>query len=217
MKPIRVLLADDHALLRAGIGALLRTLEGVEVVGEAVNGLEALELSQALKPDILLTDLSMPGLSGLEIVARLAQEQSPIRVIVLSVHSSEEYVLAAVKAKVNGYLLKDAELAELEVALRTVAEGGTYLTPVAVTHVMKDLQREDGGGSGPRDLLTPRQWEILQKIALGNSTKTIARMLNISTKTVESHRVQLMDRLGIHDVASLVRYAIREGIVSPEE
>jgi DNA-binding NarL/FixJ family response regulator len=217
MKPIRVLLADDHALLRAGIAALLRMLEGIEVVGEASNGVEALQMARDLNPDVLLTDLSMPAMSGLEIVAQLAQEQSPIGVVVLSVHASEEYVLAARQAKVSGYLLKNIELAELDLALRTVAEGGTYFTPVAAEYLAKNTRRAKEEGAATHPLLTPRQLQILQMIALGKSTKEIARLLTISTKTVESHRVQLMDRLGIHDVASLVRYAIRERLVSLDE
>ena len=216
MKPIRVLLADDHALLRAGIGALLRRMEGVEVVGEAADGLEALELAGALQPDVLLTDLSMPGLNGLEIAAKLARDQSPIRVVVLSIHASEEHVLAAVQAKVSGYLLKDADLAELEQAVRTVAAGGTYFTRVASDHLNQAARSRSESGTGPGDLLTPRQREVLQKLAQGKSTKEIARLLSISPKTVETHRVQLMDRLGIHDVASLVRYAIRHGLVTLE-
>ncbi|WP_406696300.1 response regulator transcription factor [Singulisphaera sp. Ch08] len=216
MDPIRVLVADDHTLVRAGIRALLQALEGVEVVAEAGDGREALALARAHRPDILLTDIAMPLLSGLELAGVVARELETTRVVILSMHASEEYARRALEAGAAGYLLKDSGLAELEIAVRAVARGETYLSPAVSKHVIAEyLRRTDGApATGP---LTPRQCEILRLLAEGQTTKGIARRLGISDKTVEAHRAQLMERLGIHDLAGLVRYAIRTGLVGPEE
>jgi DNA-binding NarL/FixJ family response regulator len=213
MKPIRVLLADDHSLLRAGLRALLSGFEGVEVVGEAGDGREALQLLKQLAPDVLMTDIAMPGLNGLEAAARVAQDFPEIRVLILSMHATEEYVLRALRAGAAGYLLKEADPTELELALRAVARGETYLTPSVSKHVITDYLMRLGDQSTSADLLTPRQREILQLIAEGHSTKEIASLLHLSIKTVETHRAQLMERLDIRDVAGLVRYSIRIGLV----
>jgi DNA-binding NarL/FixJ family response regulator len=212
---MRVVLADDHALMRAGIRALLQSIAGVEVIGEASDGAQVLELLKALPPDILLMDIAMPGQSGLETAARVAREFPDVRVVILSMHANEEYVCQAIRAGAAGYLLKDAEPGELERALRTVATGESYLTPAVSKHVIADYLRRVGGEKGTHQPLTARQREILQLIAQGKTTKEIARLLEISAKTVETHRTQLMERLEIHDIAGLVRYAIREGLVKP--
>jgi DNA-binding NarL/FixJ family response regulator len=216
MDPIRVLVADDHALVRAGIRALLEALDGVEVVAEAGDGRQALAMARAHRPDVLLSDVAMPHLTGLELAAVVARELAPTRVVILSMHASEEYASRALQAGAAGYLLKDSDPAELEVALRAVARGETYLSPAVSTHVIAEYLRRTGGAAaaGP---LTPRQREILRLVAEGETTKGIARRLGISAKTVEAHRAQLMDRLGIRDVAGLVRYAIRTGLVDAEE
>jgi DNA-binding NarL/FixJ family response regulator len=197
MGPVRVLVADDHTLVRAGIRALLLALEGIEVVAEAGDGREALALARAHRPDVLLTDIAMPHLSGLELAGVVARELAPTRVVILSMHASEEYASRALQA-------------------RAVARGETYLSPAVSKHVIAEYLRRTGGApaGGP---LTPRQREILRLVAEGLTTKGIARRLGISDKTVESHRAQMMDRLGIHDLAGLIRYAIRTGLVGPEE
>jgi DNA-binding NarL/FixJ family response regulator len=217
MKRIRVLLADDHALVRAGIRSLLSGLPGVEVIGEAHDGREALRLTLEKRPDVVLMDISMPSLNGLEAAGRLAKECPTARVVILSMSATEEYVAQALRAGAAGYLLKDAEPAELELAVRAAARGETYLTPAVSKKVVADyVQRLNVPAAGPLDLLTPRQREVLQLIAEGRTTKEIARVLNLSVKTVETHRTQLMDRLDLHDVAGLVRFAVRVGLVEPE-
>jgi len=216
MKPIRVLLADDHALLRAGIRALLQGVPGIEVVAEANDGREALELLKTHHVHVLVSDIGMAGMNGLEAAARVAKEFSHVRVIILSMHSSEEYVSQALKAGASGYLLKDSVPAELELAIRAVAKGETYLSPAVSKHVISGYMQRLSGDANPLDALTPRQREILQLIAEGKTTKEIAKILKIGIKTAETHRAQLMERLDIHDVAGLVRYAIRVGLVEPD-
>jgi DNA-binding NarL/FixJ family response regulator len=215
MTMIRVLLTEDHTIVRAGIRALLENLEGVEVVGEAGDGREALRLVEIHQPDIVLMDIAMSGLNGLEATMRMSKEFPDVRVIILSMHASEEYVLQALRAGASGYLLKDAGTAELELAIRSVGRDETYLSPAVSKHVVADYVRRVGGEPSSLERLTRRQREILQLVAEGQSTQEIAQMLSISVKTVESHRAQLMERLDIHDVAGLVRYAIRVGLVTP--
>lgn len=217
MKPIRVLLADDHTLIRAGIIALLERIQSVQVVGEAGDGPHTLELIQELTPDVVLLDLQMPGLSGFEVLQKTTEKFPDVKIVVLSVHDTEDYALRALRSGAAGYLPKSAVSAELEVAIDHVVRGEQYLSP-AIAH-MASLDSATGGNVGrtvPVEL-TPRQREVLILIAQGYSTKDIARTLGISVKTVETHRAQLMDRLGIHDVASLVRYAIRAGIVKLDD
>jgi DNA-binding NarL/FixJ family response regulator len=210
-----VLLADDHALVRAGVRALLQSMANVQVVAEASNGREALELVKELRPDVVLMDISMEGLNGVDAAARIASEQPRTRVIMLSMHAQEEYVVKALRAGASGYLLKNAVASELEKAIQHVARGETFLSP-AVSRQVSDYIRRVGQEPTALDRLTPRQREILQLIAEGNTTKKIAQVLTISVKTVETHRSQLMEQLDIHDVAGLVRYAIRTGLVTPE-
>jgi DNA-binding NarL/FixJ family response regulator len=224
MKPIRILLADDHTLVRAGIKNLVSSIHGVEVVAEADNGRDALKLIEQHKPDMVLLDIAMSELNGLEVAARVSKEHPEIDVIMLSMHSNEEYVVQALRAGASGYLLKDSAPTELEIAVNAVSKGETYLSPAISKHVVNDyLRRVSGTDLDPTEepgsfkKLTPRQREILQLIAEGNSTKEIASKLIVSVKTVETHRIQLMERLGIHDVAGLVRYAIRTGIITPEK
>jgi DNA-binding NarL/FixJ family response regulator len=224
MNVIRVLLADDHTLVRAGIRSLLQNLPGIQVVGEAGNGREALSRIEALRPDVVLMDIAMSDLNGLEATARVIKEYPGVRVIILSMHANEEYVWQALRAGASGYLLKDAGMAELEIAVKAVARGETYLSPPISKQVISDYMHrtggepEPGGGSAHElDRLTPRQREILQLIAEGSTTQAIAQKLDISIKTVETHRTQLMERLNIHDIAGLVRYAIRVGLVKPDE
>lgn len=216
MSTIRILLADDHRLVRAGLRVLLQSLAGIQVVAEASNGIEAVRLAESHHPDIVIMDIGMEELNGLEAAARLAKLPTPPRVIILSMHATEEYVRRALQAGVAGYLLKGAEPAELEFALQAVMRGETYLTPAVSKQLVQDYLEGARVKSDPLRELTPRQREVLQLIAEGNSTKEIAYKLGVSIKTVETHRGELMNRLDIHDVAGLVRYAIRTGLVSPE-
>jgi DNA-binding NarL/FixJ family response regulator len=212
MNPIRVVLADDHTLVRAGIRALLDRMPDVEVVGEAGEGSEAVAQVAATRPDVLLADVAMPGLNGLEAAERLRREFPEVRIVMLSMHANEEYVLRALRAGASGYLLKDAASVELDLALRSAVAGQTYLSPAISRQMIDSYMSRVGGGAAPEPL-TPRQRGILRLIAEGKSTKEIAFELAISVKTVETHRAQLMERLDIHDVAGLVKYAIRAGIV----
>jgi len=214
MIPVRVLLADDHALVRAGIRALLQGLEGVTVVAETGNGAEVLELARTHRPDVVLLDISMPGLSGLDVSAQLEQELPEVRVVVLSMHANEEYVLQALRAGAVGYMLKDSATAELELALKAVMQGETYLSPPISKQVVEGYVQRVGAEQPASEKLTPRQREVLQLIAEGHSTKEIAYRLELSVKTVETHRAQLMERLQIRDIAGLVKYAIRSGLAS---
>ncbi len=216
MTPIRVLLADDHTLVRKGLRSLLQDLPEVEVVGEAGDGAEAVRLVGATNPDIVLMDIAMPTLNGLAATERIAAEFPGTRVIILSMNATEEYVFQALRVGARGYLLKDSDPPELGLALRAVMRGDTYLSPPISKHVVADYVRRTGGAESPLDRLTPRQREVLRLIARGRSTKEIARELGISGKTVATHRAQLMEQLGIHDVAGLVRYAMRAGLVEPE-
>ena len=216
MKVIRVLLADDHTLVRVGFRRLLEGIPGIQVVGEASDGREALPMIETKRPDMVLMDIGMPGLNGLEATARVTHDLPGIRVIILSMHSDKEYVLRALRAGASGYLLKDADINQLEMAIKAVAAGETFLSPSISRHVISDYVQRVGAEPSPRDELTPRQREILQLIAEGRSKQDIAQTLGVSVKTVETHRDQMMERLGIHDVAGLVRYAIRAGIITPE-
>jgi len=217
VKKLRVLLVDDHALVRAGIRALLERGELVEVVGEAGDGHEALDLIEKLRPEVVLLDLAMPGASGFEVLKTTSEKFPEVHVIVLTVHEGEEYAFQALRAGAAGYLPKSAASSELRLAIEHVMGGKKYLSPTIEQKATFESGRSTSEGLAPMSELTPRQLEVLTLIAEGHSTKDIARALNISVKTVETHRAQLMDRLNIHDVASLVRYAIRMGLVSIEQ
>jgi len=214
MKTIRVLIADDHSLVRDGIRALLEGAPEIEVVAEANDGLEAIELTLEHHPDIVLMDIGMSRLNGLDAAARLTREFTEVRVLMLSMHANEEYVLQALRAGASGYLLKDSRKQELLFALKSVAEGKTYLSPMVSKHVIESYVKSVGTETSPLEKLTPRQREILRLICEGRTNKEIATILNISVKTVDTHRTQLMERLDIHDVAGLVRFAIKEGLVN---
>ncbi|WDT72895.1 MAG: response regulator transcription factor [Candidatus Manganitrophus sp.] len=216
MNLIRVLQVDDHKLVCAGMRLLLEGLEGVQVVAEAHDGREALALVKVHHPDMVLMDIAMKGLNGLEATAHLKKEFPEIRVIILSMYSSEEHVLQGLRAGASGYLLKDAATQELEQAIRAVMRGEMYLSPPVSKQVIGDYVHRVSQGYKAADELTHRQREILQMIAEGQSTKEIAHQLDLSVKTIETHRAQLMKRLGIYDIAGLVRCAIRMGLITPE-
>lgn len=212
MTRTRVLLVDDHDLVRAGLRALVSGFPDVDVVGEASTGRGALAAVQKRAVDVVLMDLAMPDLNGLETTARMAKAAPDVRVIILSMHASEEHALQALRDGAAGYLLKDSSAAELEQAIRTVREGRTFLTPKIATLIADYVQRT-GVKETPGESLSPRQKEILQLIGEGKGTKEIAVLLQVSVKTVETHRAKLMEKLGIHEIAGLVRYAIEKGVV----
>jgi DNA-binding NarL/FixJ family response regulator len=214
MSKLRIVLAEDHTLVRAGIRALLEQIDDIEVVAEAADGRSALEAIKQHRPDVVFMDIGMPNLNGLDATARVAQEFPGVRVLILSMHAHEEYVWQALHSGAAGYLLKDAGTTELEIAVRAVARGETYLTPAVSKHVVESYIRRFGGETSQRERLTARQREILQLVAEGNTTKEIALQLHLSSKTVETYRAQLMEQLDIHDVAGLVRYALRIGLIS---
>lgn len=214
MKPIRVVIADDHALVRAGIRALVEKIEGMIVVGEAGNGREAVELVSEQQPDLMLLDITMPEGGGFTVLDHVTNNYPDIRVIVLTVHEAGEYAMRALREGAAGFLPKSAASAELEHAIQTVIRGEPYISP----EMSRKTLIEYGKGT-KRDLLatlSPRQREVLRLIAEGRTTKQIAQELEISVKTVETHRAQLMERLDIHDVAGLVRYAIIVGLIEVE-
>ena len=215
MKAIRVLVADDHTLIRAGIGALLSKLERVELVGEAVDGPHALKLIQELAPDVVLLDLQMPGLNGFEVLQQTAARFPEVKIVVMSVHDTYDYAARAVGLGAAGFLPKSAASDELEIAIDEVTRGRQYLSPFISELSSVNFNGDAKAPSQTESAkLTPRQREVLVLVAGGLSTKDIAATLGISVKTVETHRAQLMERLKIHDVAGLVRYAIRTGIVN---
>jgi DNA-binding NarL/FixJ family response regulator len=217
---VRVLLADDHVLVRAGIRALLEALPNLQIVSECSDGRAALEALLKERPDVAFLDIAMPGLNGIEVAERAAREVPSTRVVMLSMHNTSSHVVRALRAGAAGYLLKDAAADELPVLLRAVANGETYLSPAIAKHVVDGfLQRnstEPEAADNPVEILTPRQREILQLVAEGRSTKEVATLLNLSIKTVEAHRSQIMDRLDIHDLPGLVRFAIRTGLVASD-
>lgn len=213
---IRILLVDDHLLIRASLRSLLAEFSGIEVVAEAGDGREAFDMVGQHQPDVVLMDISMAGLNGLEATRLIRKDFPHVQVIVLSMHAGERQVLQALRAGAGGYILKESAPRELELAIESVARGKLFLSPAISRQVIDAFLGQMGGQADPLDQLTPRQREILQLIAEGHSSKQIAHRLDASVKTIESHRASLMERLDIHDIAGLVRYAIRQGLVSPE-
>jgi len=215
--PIRTLLADDHQLVRAGIRALLDAMEGVAVVAEATNGREAVALAQAHRPDLVVMDISMDELNGIDATAQIHASLPATRVVILSMHTTEDFVRRALKAGAAGYIVKDSAPLELRMAIDAALKDEVYVSPRVSRHLFSAVSGK------PRELsesslddLTPRQREILQLIAEGNSTKEIAFSLTLSVKTVETHRAAVMDRLGIRDVPGLVLYAVRHKLISAD-
>lgn len=212
----RIVLVDDHTLVRAGLRALLDDMPGITVVAEAADGASGLEAVRLHRPDLLITDLSMPGMNGIELTEKARHELPDMRVIVLSMYSSKEHVMRAMSAGASAYLLKDAAESELELALAAVAKGESYLSPGASRRLGELFDGAGVSETDPLALLTTRQREVLKLIAEGVGTKQIAHQLEISPKTVEVHRSEMMSRLGIRDIAGLVRLAVRAGLVSPD-
>lgn len=211
---IRVTLVEDHTLVRAGIRSLLETASDIEVVAEAKDGREALQVVKDTPTDVIVMDITMPGLNGLEATARVKKAYPDVKILMLSMYANEEYVIQSLRHGASGYLVKDSAAPELEKAIHAVARGERYLGGAEATERVKRYVDSAKEIKDPLERLTPRQREILQLVVEGHKTREIASMLNVSVKTVETHRAQLMDRLGIHDVAGLVRYAIRIGLIS---
>ncbi len=209
---IRVLLADDHVLVREGLRALLAKEADIQVVAEAGDGREAVQAAREMRPDVAALDLSMPLLNGLEAARQIAAWEPGPRVILLTVHAEDHYVLEAVRAGVRGYVLKKQAAADLVRAIREVSGGGVYLSPGISAAVVEAVRSPR---SLPEDALTVREREVLQLVAEGKTTKEIAVLLGVSVKTADAHRTRLMQKLDIHDIASLTRYAIRHGIIQP--
>ncbi len=208
---MRILIADDHHLIRQGLALLIEGFAECEVVGSAGDGLEAARLALQLLPDIALLDINMPGMNGIEACRRMLSAQPKLAVILLSMHPDESYVLRGIEAGARGYVLKDAAPEELEQALRLVARGESYFSPQVTGAVMARLL---GPEKAPVPALSARQLQVLRLICDGHSNPVIAKRLGISPKTVDTHRSQLMQKLGVHDVANLTRYAIRIGLIS---
>lgn len=216
MTPMRILLADDHALVRAGIRALIEAIEGTTIVAETSNGREAVALAKLHIPDVVVMDISMPELNGIEATQQIKEAVPRSRVLILSMHTTDDFVRRALKAGASGYLVKDSAPLELRMALEAVMRNEVYLSPRVSRGVVTRMVDGSPGGESSLDALTPRQREILQLIAEGKSTKEIAFVLEVSVKTVESHRAALMERLDIRDVAGLVLYAVRHNLVSTD-
>jgi len=213
---LRIVLADDHRLVRAGVRALLEKGRLGEVIAEASDGREALDLVAEHRPDILLLDIGMPNLNGLDAIERIRKRSPGTKMIILSMHTNEEYVVRALRCGVAGYLIKDSAVDELERAIQTVAAGKTYLSKRISKPEIQAYLANPNRTYAPLDQITARQREVLQLIGEGKNTKEIADLLRVSIKTVEAHRLRLMRRLGIHDLPGLVRFAIRTGLVSAE-
>ncbi len=215
MKPLSILLVENHELVRAGMRELLCKLEQVGAVHEASNGRDALLLLEQLQPDLIFMDIAMSEMNGLEATAQIHKQYPHIQVIMLSMYANEEYVMQALRAGAAGYLLKESGKVELALAISAVTEGQQYLSPTVATHLADYMRRVEDPDDDLQAVaqLTPRQREILQLIAEGHTTQEMAQALVISVKTVETHRAQLMQRLGIFDIAGLVRYALRTGVI----
>ena len=217
---MRVLLADDHRIVREGLRSLLADESDIEVVAEADNGRRAIELTDELTPDVVVMDVGMPELNGIEATRRILASRPEAKVIALSMHSDRRFVAEMLKAGASGYLLKDGAFEELVGAIRTVTAGRTYLSPrianVVVEEYVRQQPRTSGVEPGVYAKLSPREREVLQLLAEGKATKEAAAALHLSVKTVETHRRQIMEKLGLYSVAELTKYAIREGLTSVE-
>lgn len=210
VKKIRILLADDHAMVRKGFRLILESHPDFEIIGEAGNGKEALEQAEALRPDLVVMDVAMPELNGIEVTRRLAQSLPHTRVLALSMHKDSVYVREILRAGARGYLLKDSIDSDLLAAVRAVAAGQGYLSPAVSDAVLNDYRRHV---TDPLDLLTAREREVLQRIAEGQTNKDIAAALNLSVYTVDAHRGRIMEKLNLHSTGELVRFAVRKGLI----
>jgi len=214
---VRILIADDHKIVREGLRALIEKHENMEVVAEAETGLDAVRLTQRLAPDVVIMDLGMPQMNGIEATREITSGNEKIKVVALSMHSDKRFVLQMLKAGASAYLLKDSAFEELITAIKTVMSHQSFLSPKITDVVLKEyLQTVSRGDASVFSVLTHREREVLQMLAEGRSTKEIAASLGVSVKTIETHRQQIMDKLKIRSVAELTKYAIREGLTSLE-
>jgi len=212
---IRVLLADDHRIMREGLRSLIERESDMEVVAEAADGRRTVRLAQELSPDVALVDISMPELNGIEATGQITSTDADVKVLALSMHSEEHFIMGMLRAGASGYLLKDCAADELCSAIRTVISDETYLSPKAASVVISDYRRELSDVKSARSSgLTAREREVLQLVTEGDTSKKIAAQLDVSVKTIQAHRQQIMDKLGIHSVAGLTKYAIQKGITS---
>lgn len=214
-KEIKLLLVDDHSIVREGIRRLLDKMSGMRIVGEAENGQQAVALARKTNPDIVLMDIAMPEMNGLEAASYIVRDSDKTNVIILSMHTTKQFVMQALKSGATGYLLKNVRAPELEEAIRTVAKGGVYLTQSLAGTFAEYIRNPEQVKR--LDMITPRQKEVLQLVAEGYSLTNIAAKLNISKKTVETHRARLMESLEIFDTAGLVKFAIREGLITADD
>lgn len=216
MSEIRILLAEDHAVMRTGLRLVLERQRDFQVVGEASDGREAVALAQQHKPDVILMDIGMPNLNGIEAARQITTSLPQVSVVILSMHSDEAYVLRALKAGARGYLLKESAESDLIAAIRAVVNGKAFFSPAVSRMLVEDYVRQlqDREIEDSYELLTGREREVLQLIAEGKSNKEIANMLNLSLYTVESHRGNLMEKLNLHTVPELILYAVRKGVIS---
>jgi DNA-binding NarL/FixJ family response regulator len=210
MKRIRILLADDHAVVRQGFRMILAAHSDLEIVGEAGNGREAVELASTLRPDVVVMDVTMPELNGIEATRRLTAENPHIRVVALSMHKDSVYVREILRAGARGYLLKDSVADDLVAAVRAVAGGEGYLSPAVSNAVLDDYRKHV---TNPIDMLSSREREVLQMLAEGKTNKEIAVTLNLSVYTVDAHRGRIMEKLNVHSINELVRFAVRNGLI----
>jgi two-component system response regulator NreC len=213
MDKIRLLVVDDHAVMRDGIRALLSLHEDIEIVGEAATGQEAIEKARDLTPDVIIMDIAMPGMDGLEATRRILKANPREKILVLTQHDDKEYILSAIKAGSSGYVPKRALGSELVSAIRAVYHGGSFLYPSAATALIQDYRNQALEGDS-YDQLTPREREILKLIAEGHTSREIAEMLFITLKTVTGHRAKIMEKLGLHNRTELIKYAMRKGVLS---
>ena len=216
MKRIRVLLSDDHLVVRKGLRSILERQSGMEVVGEAADGMEAVALAESLSPDVAIMDITMPHLNGIDATAQIVKRNPKIGVVILSVHADETYILRALNSGAKGYLLKDSAETDLVKAVDTVASGKPFFSPVIAQTLLEDYMRflQQRNLEDSYDLLTDREKEILQLLAEGKANKEIAALLNLSVYTVETHRSNLMQKLGLHNTAEIVLYAVRKKIIA---
>jgi len=216
MKPIRVLLADDHKLIRAGLVLVVQQQPDLSVIGEADDGRQAVQLVESLKPDVVVMDIGMPNLNGIEAARQITASRPDTAVVILSMHADEGYVLRALKAGARAYLLKDSATTDLVQAIRAVVEGKSFFSPAVSKVLLQDYMRKlrRSGAEDSYDLLSPREREVLQLVAEGQSNKEVANLLNLSTYTVETHRAKIMQKLNLKGVPELILYAVRKGIIS---
>lgn len=216
MKKLRILLADDHIVMRSGLRSLLDRQPNLEVVGESENGRETVALAASLKPDVVVMDVGMPTLNGIEATQMIVTQCPTIAVVILSMHADESYVMRALKAGARGYLLKDSAAADLIGAIQAISQGKSFFSPKVSRILAEDYVRvlKQKGAVDTYDLLTSREREILQLLAEGKSNKEVATALNISPYTVETHRSHILQKLNLHNSAELVLYAVRKGIIS---